>query len=238
MWHPDMPESYKNQIVTGDARELARAIPDNSIDLVLTDPPFGIGFNYKSTFKDDPTVYFDLMRWVVRESNRVIRPGGLCFVFVAQLRLREAWQLFPDDSRIFAACKNFSQTLPIAVQIAYEPVIYWAKGKGNCVNIGRDWHIGNTANTHSFEHKDPGWHACPRPLGTIRYIVEKWCPINGIVLDWFMGSGTTAVAAKLLERQWTGSEIDPDTAERARIRVLQTQMPLPGLNVPTQTEML
>jgi site-specific DNA-methyltransferase (adenine-specific) len=227
MWHPDMPTEYRNQIVTGDARELAKRIPDESVDLVLTDPPFGIGFDYGNEYKDDPDAYPDLVRWIVAESQRVIRPGGLCFVFVAQPQLRDTLALFPDESRIFAACKNFVQMRAIPVQYAYDPVVFWQRDGIYLRNPhGRDWHVGNTANTNNRKLGEAAFHSCPRPLDTILYMVDNFSPCDGVVCDWFMGSGTTALAARLTGRRWIGFEIDPATAELARERVANTQPPL------------
>ena len=213
-----------DSIITGDARELAQAIPDESIDLVLTDPPFGIGFDYGNGYKDDPAVYPDLVRWIVAENSRIIKPGGLCFVFVAQPQLRHVWPLFPDDSRIFAACKSWVQMRPTAVQYSYDPVIFWQKGKR--VWTGRDWHVAAPAHTDPTKANYVGFHGCPRPLDTISYMVQNWSEPGGVVVDLFMGSGTTAVAAKRLHRRWLGFEIDADMAELARQRVATTQAPL------------
>jgi len=211
-------------IYTGDARLLAPPIPNESIDLILTDPPFGIGYDYGNSYKDDPKAYPDLVRWIVGECNRLIKPGGLCFVYVAQLRLRHVWPLFPDDSRIFAACKGWVQMRPTAVQYAYDPVIFWQKGRR--VWSGRDWHVAAPAHIDPTKANFVADFPCPRPLDTISYIVQNWSESGNIVLDWFMGSGTTAVAAKMLSRHWLGFEIDPQVAERARLRVLETQPPL------------
>lgn len=213
-----------NSIVTGDARELAQAIPDESVDLVLTDPPFGIGFDDWDKVRGDD--YIDLIDWLISESTRIVKPGGLCFVFQASLLLRETWPRFPDGSRIFVAAKNFVQ-MRGDIPYAFDPVVFWRKSgepltKGN----GRDWHIGNTANTNNRGIADAGWHPCPRPLSTIIYMVENFCPTNGIVYDFYMGSGTTAVAAKLTLRNWLGTERDSEYAERARARVANTQPPL------------
>ena len=224
-------------IVTGDARELAKAIPDESIDLVLTDPPFGIGFDYGDGFKDVPAMYPALIEWLISESNRLIKPGGMCFVFVPQPQLRHIWPLFPEDSRIFAACKNFVQMRAIPVQYSYDPVIFWKKaGAYGKENKGRDWHIGNTAATNSrgLNHAD---HVCPRPVDTILYMVDNFSPYGGVVADFFMGSGTTAIASNILGRRWWGCEIDPEVAERARERVRNTQPPL-FVDVPQQLSYL
>jgi len=232
----DTPE---NGIYTGDARELAKLIPDESVDLVLTDPPFGIGFDYGTEYKDDPACYMGLLHWAVGESIRVVRPGGLCFVYVAQLRLSHVWpESFPAGSRIFAACKNFVQMRPTAVQFAYDPVVFWQKA-GNSLkeHKGRDWHVANTARTRNRGANEAGWHPCPRPLDTIMYIAKHYCPPGGIVADWFMGSGTTAIAAKLLGLRWWGAEIVPGVAEMARQRVRETQPPLFVLDESEQLEM-
>jgi len=58
-WHPGMPKEYRNQIVTGDARELAKAIPDESIDLVFTDPVYD---------------RIDDYRWLAETAARVLEP--------------------------------------------------------------------------------------------------------------------------------------------------------------------
>lgn len=220
----DTPE---NGIYCGDCRELAGAIPDESVDLVLTDPPFGIRFDYGTSYEDDSDEYLSLVRWIVAESNRIIKPGGLCFVFQAMPRLRETWPLFPENSRIFAACKNFVQMRPVRVQYAFDPVIFWHKdGPYLRPPQGRDWHVGNTSPSNFSGLNRAKFHACPRPLGTILYMVDHFVPSRGIVVDFFMGSGTTAIASNLTGRHWWGAEIDPATCELARERVCNTQPPL------------
>ena len=233
---PGIPAEYLNQIVAGDARALAERIPDESVDLVLTDPPFGIGHKYANGFQEGRDGEPDLIRWIIKTSNRILKPGGLAFVFQAQPKLRLTWPLFPDDSRIFVAAKNFVQ-MRGAIPYAYDPVIFWRKeGEPLRAGQGRDYHVGNTANTNNRGDAEAGWHSCPRPLDTIRYMVENFCPSEGIVVDFFMGSGTTAVAAKQTGRRYIGFELMPETAEQARERVRLTRSPLPGLMVE-QAEM-
>lgn len=218
-----IPEEYINQIVTGDARLLAESIPDESIDLLLLDPPFGIGFDYGDGYTDAPDEYHDLIRWIVATCNRIAKPGALCFVFQAQTRLRLTWPLFPDDSRIFAACKNFVQ-MQGSVPHAYDPVIFWrTAGKPLITGKGRDYHVGNTANTGNRGASEAGFHECPRPLDTIKYMVENFSPVGGVVCDLFAGSGTTAIAAKMLARQFVAFELREHIAAKARARLAGTQ---------------
>jgi site-specific DNA-methyltransferase (adenine-specific) len=214
-----------DSIITGDARELAQAIPDASVDLVLTDPPFGIGFDYGNGYKDDYATYQDLLTWMVDESERVIKPEGFIAIFQSLEWARVLWNMRPN-ARMFAACKNFVQMgrnpVPwgFGPARAFDPVIFWSKSQ--VPTIGRDWHVGNTANTNNRGMNEAGFHACPRPLDTVSYMVQNWSEPGGIVVDWFAGSGTTCVAARILERRYLAFEIDPATAAKARARVANT----------------
>jgi len=223
------PGGENEGIYTGDARELAKAIPDESVDLVLTDPPWGIGFQYDNEYNDSVDNYLPLVDWIVLESNRLLKPGGFAFVYQATKRLRETWQRFPDDSRLFASCKNFIQIKNIPIEFAVDFIIFWQKpGDFQLQGLVRDWNLANTANT-SRGSRGIGKRvkiSPPRPLDAVINIVSGMCPFGGIVVDFFLGSGTTALAAYLTGRQWWGAEIDSTTCELARGRVRNTQPPL------------
>lgn len=230
-------ESPENGIYVGDARELAKAIPDESVDLILTDPPFGIGFDYGGLYEDDPKGYPALFRWLVSESDRIIRPGGLVFVFVAQRRLVETLGMAPEGTRIFCSCKNFVQIRPIPVQYSYDPVLFWQKpGIALQPHSGRDWYVANTNPSVRRGNSEVQWHPCPRPLETIIYMIERFSPKNGAVADFFMGSGTVAMACSLTGRYWWGAEIVPYYANQARGRIKNRQYVLPAI-VPEQGQM-
>ena len=66
IWHPDIPEEYRNQIVTGDARELAKAISDESIDLIFTDPIYD---------------RIDDYHWLAETATRILKPNRACLTF-------------------------------------------------------------------------------------------------------------------------------------------------------------
>ena len=71
-WHPDIPQEYRNQIVTGDARELAKRIPDESIDLIFTDPVYDRIEDYE---------------WLAETAARVLKPDRACLVWTATSHL-------------------------------------------------------------------------------------------------------------------------------------------------------
>jgi DNA modification methylase len=123
---------------------------------------------------------------------------------------------FPCDYRIFAACKNFIAVHKgAAMKHAWDPVIVWWKDgkkyiepKGN--GIDRDWHIGNNCvyvtETWGIQREHPS----PKPLNTLEFIVSRFVRPKGVVLDVFLGSGTTALACHKNGRGCIGIEQNED----------------------------
>lgn len=217
-----------NTVITGDSRVVARSIPDSSVDLIFTDPPWGIDFRYHNGYKDSYNDYTSLASWIVDESNRILKPGGFAFVYQATKRLREIWQYFPEDARLFSSCKNFIQLRKIPVEYAVDYIVFWQKpGKFKLKSMVKDWHLANTANTANGSSRGVKRKTSPpRPLDTVISIISQMSAEDDIVIDWFLGSGTTAVACKMLNRKYLGIEINTETAEWARERIDSTQLPL------------
>jgi len=75
-------------------------------------------------------------------------------------------------------------------------------------------------------------HPTVKPIKLMAYLIELGCPPSGIVVDPFLGSGTTCIAAKKLRRKWIGIEINPEYAEIAEARI-NVRGPLDQLTEPT-----
>jgi len=230
----DMLGPYQlNTIVTGDARELSKAIPDESVDLIFTDPPWGVEYKYPSEFVDSWEGYKDFVEWLVGECQRILRPGAFAFVYQGTKRLQDTYSIFPSGSRLFADCKTFIQLKGLPVEFAVDYIVFWQKlGLFALTGMCRDWHRANTSRTIHKSRDTKLWLTNgakippPRPLESCVYIINQMCLQGAIVMDFFVGSGTTAVACKVLGRNYLAFEIDPETAEIARQRVVQTQPPL------------
>lgn len=216
-----MKPYYQDDLVTlyhGDCREL---LPDLHGTALITDPPYGIGWD-RATWADDPEQYPALMRWLVSESKRVV-PDGWCFVFQAMSNVGLFHEWFPDGWRLFAACKDFVQMRPTEVQNGWDPVVFWrngAKVSGHRSNVGivtRDYHVGSVAG----ELRNKVGHPSPRPLDTMRHLVVLATADDGVVIDPFAGSGTTLRAAKDCGRRAIGIEIEERYCEVAANRLRQ-----------------
>ena len=214
----DILDGAQWRVDEGDCLEVLAGLPEASVDAIVTDPPYGIGW-MRGTWVDDPEGYGDMMREFVRLANRVVG-GGPVFVWQAMPNAPRWHEWFPSEFRIFAACKGFVQYRPTPVQWSWDPVIFWGKCPCEPSFEHRDW---TTANPN---FGDGNSHCCPRPTGHVSYILRLATLSGGIVLDPFAGSGTTGLVAIREGRRFLGIELSPEYADMARRRIGQSQPPL------------
>ena len=227
----------------GDCRDILHSL--EKVDAVVTDPPYGIGFKY-ATHDDQPEAYeggYGPWLWgVLGEAEALLKPGSPVFVWQASKNVRNFSSWFPRDWRMFVAAKNFVQMRPTAMQHSYDPVVVWwtpgvkpwSRGTAN-----RDFHMANTAPIVANPNNIEKGHPCPRPVGQVSHIIDQWCKPGSVVLDPFMGSGTTGVACVRAGCSFVGIEIDPQYFDIAchRIEDARKQPDLFVASVPTTFDM-
>ncbi len=214
------------ELYLGDCLEVMKGMADGSVDAVITDPPYGIGFKY-ATHDDTPVDYGSWLWKRIALAESKCRAGAGIFVWQAMPNVRHFAEWFPRDFRLFAACKNFVQMRPTAMQYAFDPVIvWWTPGDKpySEATLSRDYYVANTSpGIHTGLNNVVG-HPCPRPLDLMRHIVRQWIKPAGIVLDPFMGSGTTGVACVQTGRSFIGIEISEEYYRIAQKRIAAAQM--------------
>ena len=194
-------------VVCGDCLELMKALPDGCIDAVITDPPYGIEWNDTGYFSSSRIFGQGVCDWDKRPSDEVLRNviskakesiiwGGNYFglgPFVAPL----VWDKQNGSNR-FA-----------------DGEIAWTSFKSGTVRIFRHQWWGFLKET---ERGQASVHPTQKPVALM-----EWCmallPQAETILDPFLGSGTTAVAAKKLGRHFLGFEISPEYCKIAEERI-------------------
>ena len=204
-------EKIKNTIIQGDCLKVMRDFPDKSIDMVLTDPPYGVNLEY-DIYKDTEENWYDLMKKVMPEFLRI---GKMIILPSCQIkRLKWIYDNFPPDW-----------------------LICWYKGSVGCAGfLGfNDWepHLvygKNNTNMHDYFKATPeshkNGHPCPKPLEWAMWLISRATKENDLILDPFIGSGTTAVACKRLKRNYIGIELSKEYCEIARQRIRGQAEPL------------
>ena len=211
----------KNQgIYTGDARELARAIPDESVDLIFTDPVYQNIEDY---------------RWLAETAARVLKPDSACLAWTATASMPEAMRELGKHLS-WAWCMYWNRSADVTFYpgrpgiCVITPCLWFEKGKTRRHAIIADMM------RHGWDNSNSSNHLWSKPIPVISKWAEMASVKNEIVFDPFTGGGTVPAVCKMLGRKWLAFEIEPDTAEQARERVRNTQPPLFVME-PEQMEM-
>ena len=201
-----------NQIVCGDCLEMMRLIPDKCVDLVLTDPPYGIDFQsnmrtqsvkFDKLENDDNNFRFK----TYPEMFRILKDNSVAIIFCSFKNYADDYK---EIERLFSIknCIIWDKggggigDLEHSLSTDYEMAIIAHKGlcpiRGK--RDGSIWKSGKVnPNTQS--------HPTEKPVGIIKQFIEKFSDKQRLIFDPFMGSGTTARAATDLGRNWIGCEI-------------------------------
>lgn len=199
-----------NQIYTGDARELAHGILDESVDLIFTDPPY---------LKE----YLHLYGWLAQAAARILKPGGSCFAYGAgehiPSHLAEMGE-YLNCSWLFVLKHNngWPRMWNKHLMSSNKPVMVYTKGKPQ----DTPW----LATIHGDE-KDKRFHHWGQGVGFAVKMIESITKPGAIILDPMVGGGAVPAACIEIQRNFLGFEVNPETADNARKRIKEMQEPLP-----------
>lgn len=222
------------QLYHGDCLEIMKDIPDGSVDLVLTDPPYkmnhstggctniGLKNKWQGNIKAGNTVMnFDLnikfLDWLP-EVYRVLKSGSHCYIFCndknVQELLNEATKCGFRESNILVWVKN-NATPNRYYMKNLEFVLFLYKGKAKPIN--------NMGSKCAIEVKNINGkqklHATQKPIDLLEIYIKNSSKQRDVVLDLFMGSGSTGVACVNTNRKFIGIELDKGYFEIASERI-------------------
>jgi len=177
---------------------------DYAPESVVTDPPYGVGFKYDS-YEDTPE-NFDAIRQLL---TRLAANAGQMALMMS---MRQLWSMPKPKWMLCWAKPGSCRRSSIGGFSEWEPVLLYGKGW----KIANDLKILPVCVNHSKDAaKD---HPCPKPEKLMTWIVNH---TTGVVVDPFAGSGTTLLAAKQLNRQSIGWEIEERYCEIIASRLAQ-----------------
>ena len=199
-------------IYNADCRDILPLIPDKSIDLVLTDPPYGIGVNY-GKYEDTKENLRRTMSVVCPEMLRIGR------LIVATVGIGN-FSVYPEPDWVF--CWYYSpghSYCPFGFN-SWQPIYVWGKDPFLAHRLGCREDVIKKSKTAKENN-----HAVPKQLQDWKTILSRFSIVDtDTILDPFLGSGTTAVAAKQLGRKCIGIEISEKYCELAVNRLRQYEL--------------
>ena len=205
---------YENKIVLGDCLEKLKELPDNSIDVVITDPPYGTKTNQRG---DSFMVgeFSNVLPLALPEIYRVLKPDGAFYCFTSWTQMAEWLLRFQQyfklqniliwDKQRHSGC--FS---PSSWQFTWEGVFFGIKGKRKVRKYQRDVLISNEKGKRQ---------AMQKPVDIIEQMILASTDEGMIILDPFAGTGSVLLAAKNTHRKYIGIEISQEFVEIANKRL-------------------
>jgi len=242
-------ETNNGILYCGDCLEIMKKFPKKSIDLVIADPPYFLGNkpfeNKKKKYKrvverwdnqwKTKEEYLDWCgKWICETKNILIK-GGSVLVFGTFHNAMNLKILLED----FFTFRNFitwfkPNAMPIMLAkkmgvYAYscEYINYFSKGNAKFFNYDYLKQInGNKQHRdliiiNNRPHSENVGHPTQKPLKLIKQLIETHSKEKDMVLDLFLGSGTTAVVSEKLNRRWIGIELNPEYCEIAKQRIIK-----------------
>lgn len=205
-------DMLENGIYTGDARALAKTIPDESVDLIFTDPPY-------------PKKYLQIYYSIFEQAARVLKHNGFLLIYVGgywkdniMARAREHLSYFwdyivwePHDSPVSWPRKTICRNKSI--------LAYTRKDANNALprtQVLSVWLGGG---------EDKRYHVWGQDESQARYFIDCFSRPNDIVVDFCAGAGTTLAMATALGRKYLAFEIDQEISDIARWRIKNTHRP-------------
>jgi len=200
---------YINKIICGDCLKIMKDIPDKSVDLVLTDPPYGVNYEYNQ-YQDTPE---NLKKLVNNFMPELLRIG----------------------KRVLITCGNGNQHIYPRPDWTLAWVISAGAGQNKwgftcwqpILAYGKDPYRENKMGARpdiiqSNERSQNFGHTCTKPIEFWKTLLLRGSvKETDIILDPFIGSGTTAVACQNLKRNFIGIEISPEYCKIAEDRLKQ-----------------
>ena len=226
----------------GDCLERMKEIPDGSVDMILTDPPYGTTY-----CKWDSIIPLEPM-W--EQLNRIIKPSGAIVMTASQ---PFTTKLISSNIKMFKYCwvweksrfanQMLAKKQPLKI---HEDLIVFCGGKtpynpqgliecdkitkqgskitannggGNRATSYTQTHTNYPRTIQKFKSASKAVHPTQKPVALMEYLIKTYTNESETVLDFTMGSGTTGVAAKNLKRNFIGIEMDENYFNIAQERI-------------------
>jgi len=196
----------------GDCLDILPTIPDNSVDLVLTDPPYGIGLEY-DIYKDTEENWFRMFDKLIPQLKRI---SSMTIMPSCRIKaLPYIYKVAPPDWLICWYKGSTGHRSYIGFN-DWEPLLVYGKNKGVQMH--------DYFQQQNIEKMGNHGHPCPKSLKWARWLIGRACPKkNSVILDPFMGSGTIGVVAKELGHSFIGIDLSEKYVKIAEQRINQTE---------------
>ena len=219
-----------DKLYCGDCLDVMKEIPEGSVNMILTDPPYRVISGGERTklpgwrFKNDGKLFKhnDLKEalWFP-EIYRVLKEGSHCYIMTNTLNLERFLKLSRKSGFLLHNLLVWEKNncLPNRWYMKNcEYTLFLRKGKAKKI------HNNGSKTVHKFNNPTDKLHPCEKPVGLMQMFIENSSEVGDIVLDFAMGSGTTGVACVNTNRKFIGVELDEGYFNIAKDRINEAEL--------------
>ena len=222
------PDDFINKVIQGDCLDVMKQMPDKCVDLVVTDPPYSrntITAHSRHGVRNlaDLSIQEFFYRSMYAEISRVLKDSGVCFSFCDDLfypiLFATSYEVMQGHSLVVWDKAHISFGRPLRKR--HELIMYCSKGCGGTFYESDERKHYPTVVNFKKVNVSEKEHDAEKPVELIRDLIKHFSISDATILDPFLGSGTTAVAAKQLGRKYIGIELSEKYCEIAENRLRQ-----------------
>lgn len=222
------------QLICGDCIDAIKKLQNDSIDLLITDPPYRVtskgnagnsgGMLQKEiNMKGQVFVHnnIDCVEYAP-EFYRILKNGSHCYVMTNHINLIHMLNTFTECGFHFIKSLIWNKGNKIMGQYymsQFEYILFFRKGKGIRINNCGTSDILSVPNTKSKDENGKNLHDTEKPVELMQILVENSSKENDIVIDPFMGIGSTGLACVNTNRKFIGIELDNNYYDIAKNRL-------------------
>jgi site-specific DNA-methyltransferase (adenine-specific) len=233
-----------NYLKCGDAVEVMRELPAGGVDLVIADPPYNLGKDYGNNRDVKAWHEYETFtkRWLA-EATRLMKPTGSIYIFMGVRFISTLFRMLEEDFKLnFNGWITWHYTQGVGRKRGFssrhEDILYFTKTDSYTFNLDdvripqkyfrkRNNMTGaNPGDVWQFSHvhycsAEREKHPTQKPEALMERMIKASSNEKDLVLDPFVGSGTTCRVARLLNRRWIGVDLNPDYIQMGERRIEQ-----------------
>jgi len=218
----------------GNCLDFVKTLEDSSVDLIVTDPPYkvtsyGCSGNAggmiakKQTMKGKVFEHNDITpREYASEFYRLLKDGSHCYVMTNHVNLIDMLNSFTSAGFHFIKSliwKKDNKIMGRFYMSQFEYILFFRKGKGVQINNCGTSDILEIPNKKTKDSEGNNLHDTEKPVELMQILIENSSQSGDVVLDPFMGIGSTGVACQLSGRSFIGAELDENYFKIAEQRI-------------------
>jgi DNA modification methylase len=231
-----------NYLECGDAATILRGLPSQSVSLLIADPPYNLGKDYGNN-RDMKAWhdYEDFTKEWLTEAIRVLNDTGSLYVFMGVRFISKLFAILEDDFKLsFNGWITWHYTQGMGRKLGFSPrhedILFFTKSDTFTFNLDavripqkyfrtRNNMAGaNPGDVWQFSHvhycsAEREQHPTQKPEALMERMILASSNEGNLVVDPFLGSGTTARVASVLKRKWIGIDLNPDYVRMAEKRL-------------------